>query len=579
MSVVMSLRALVVRAVGLSLVLTIPVIGIASAPAAQADTAPDDGTPATVSADGLPTWQVNGVVWSQAIAGNTVFAGGKFTAARPPGVAVGGAGSVAANNFFAYDITTGNRVAAFSHSMNGQVLAVNASPDGSRVYVGGDFTTVDGVARNHIVAFDTTTGAVVHHFKPSISAPGARHHRDEQHGLRRRQLLQRERPGTHVVSPPSTPPTAAHPSMGADGRRRTRSRPWWCPRTGPGDRRRQLHHDQRCICKWHGLGRCGHRCQPAVGSQPDGMRDGGAGSRASPACKTDGSNIYGSGYAFGTGQFEGAFAAAPNTGDIIWANDCHGDTYDVMPTRAGRLHASAMRTTASRSVASSRATRGRSTCVTRWHSRPTQTGMNNGIDDYGWDYRAFLPPRCCSGTRRWPSAPARDRTRRPGHQPATASTSRWAVSSRASTGLPSRAWSGSPRNDIAPNKRGPVRAPNAPTPTADSLSAGTARVGWQAPYDMDNEELTYSVTRSGTAAPVYTTTAKSNFWKYPGMGFIDTGPDAGRQLHLHDQGRPIRPATAMSLPKTNAVTISATAASQYSKDVIADGATRLLATR
>ena len=92
MSVVMSLRALVVRVVGLSLVLTIPVIGIASAPAAQADTAPADGTPATVSADGLPTWQVNGVVWSQAVAKNMVFAGGKFTAARPPGVAVGGAG-------------------------------------------------------------------------------------------------------------------------------------------------------------------------------------------------------------------------------------------------------------------------------------------------------------------------------------------------------------------------------------------------------------------------------------------------------------------------------------------------------
>ena len=91
MSVVMSLRALVVRAVGLSLVLTIPVIAVTSAPAAQADTVPAAGTPATVSADGLPTWQVNGVVWSQAVAKNVVFAGGKFTAARPPGVAVGGA--------------------------------------------------------------------------------------------------------------------------------------------------------------------------------------------------------------------------------------------------------------------------------------------------------------------------------------------------------------------------------------------------------------------------------------------------------------------------------------------------------
>ena len=32
------------------------------------------------------------------------------------------------------------------------------SPDGSRVYVGGDFTSVDGVAHAHLAAFDTATG-------------------------------------------------------------------------------------------------------------------------------------------------------------------------------------------------------------------------------------------------------------------------------------------------------------------------------------------------------------------------------------------------------------------------------------
>ena len=52
------------------------------------------GTPATVSADALPTWQINGVVWSQAVVGNTVYVTGSFTKARPPGVAAGGAGEV-----------------------------------------------------------------------------------------------------------------------------------------------------------------------------------------------------------------------------------------------------------------------------------------------------------------------------------------------------------------------------------------------------------------------------------------------------------------------------------------------------
>ena len=61
---------------------------------ADADTAPAAGLPATVSADALPTWQINGVVWSQVLVGNTVYATGSFTKARPPGVAAGGAGEV-----------------------------------------------------------------------------------------------------------------------------------------------------------------------------------------------------------------------------------------------------------------------------------------------------------------------------------------------------------------------------------------------------------------------------------------------------------------------------------------------------
>ena len=40
-------------------------------------------------------------------------------------------------------------------------MTVAKSPDGSRIYVGGDFTTVDGVARSHIAAFSTATGALI----------------------------------------------------------------------------------------------------------------------------------------------------------------------------------------------------------------------------------------------------------------------------------------------------------------------------------------------------------------------------------------------------------------------------------
>ena len=43
----------------------------------------------TVSADPLPTVQIDGVAWTQVVIGNTVYVGGSFTTARPAGAAPG----------------------------------------------------------------------------------------------------------------------------------------------------------------------------------------------------------------------------------------------------------------------------------------------------------------------------------------------------------------------------------------------------------------------------------------------------------------------------------------------------------
>ena len=59
------------------------------------------------------------------------------------------------------------------------------------------------------------------------------------------------------------------------------------------------------------------------------------------------------------------------------------------------------------------------------------------------------------------------------------------------------------------------------------MAGGQVRVTWQSAYDMDNVALTYDVYRSGTAAPVYTTTADSNFWSYPMLSFTDTDVPPG----------------------------------------------------
>ena len=116
---------------------------------ARADSAPldptDPATPTTVTADALPTVQIDGVAWSQVIVGNTVYVAGKFGYARPAGAAAGTQQTVR-RNLLAYDVRTGNLVTSFAPDLNGQALVVTASPDGSRIYVGGDFTVAGAVS-------------------------------------------------------------------------------------------------------------------------------------------------------------------------------------------------------------------------------------------------------------------------------------------------------------------------------------------------------------------------------------------------------------------------------------------------
>ena len=45
--------------------------------------------PVAFTADDLPTWQTNGIVWAMAQADGVVFAGGTFSAVRPPGSPAG----------------------------------------------------------------------------------------------------------------------------------------------------------------------------------------------------------------------------------------------------------------------------------------------------------------------------------------------------------------------------------------------------------------------------------------------------------------------------------------------------------
>ncbi len=81
---------------------------VSGAPAARADTKPvDPADPVTVAADPLPTPQIDGVVWTQAVAGDRVYAGGDWKTVRPFGAAPG-TNLKAQPYILAYSISTGD---------------------------------------------------------------------------------------------------------------------------------------------------------------------------------------------------------------------------------------------------------------------------------------------------------------------------------------------------------------------------------------------------------------------------------------------------------------------------------------
>ncbi|MCW2915157.1 MAG: Conserved secreted protein of unknown function, putative domain [Actinomycetia bacterium] len=536
----------------------------------RADTDPPAGTPATVSADPLPTWQVDGVVWSQAVVGNTVYATGSFAKARPPGTSTGDPQEVNRANILAYDITTGNLITAFSHSLDGQGLRIVASPDGSRIYVGGDFTSVDGQTRNHLAAFDTATGTLVSSFAPSVSA-------------RVRAIAATNSTvyfGGNFFNVNGSSRTRLAAVTAATGANLSSWRP-----TADDDEvfAMALSPDATRVI-------IGGRFQTLNGTTHVGVGavDGTTGASvawsSTPVPARSGSNysyptdfqvagttLYSSEDGEGGHWFDGRWAANVDTGDLIWLDNCYGATYSVAPI--GQVLYSVSHAHDCSSLGAFPQPN-----PNAWHRALAETTYPTGTDQTPAGSNSSYSNQPIPTLLHWFP------TLSPGTYTGQ-SQAAWSVVGNADyialggefPRVDGKAQQGLTRfavKTIAPNKVGPESA-SLSAPTAIALSGAKVRVTWQTTWDHDNSKLTYQVLRDGGSTPVYTATADSTFWNMPTLGFYDGSLTPG-STHTYTVRVTDPSGNSITSAASSTVTVgSGTSSGGYEGGVVSDGASDL----
>ncbi|WP_426625424.1 PKD domain-containing protein [Leifsonia sp. McL0607] len=541
--------------------------GLAIAQPAAADSAPPDptnpATPPTVTADVLPTPQINGVVWSQVVVGNTVYVAGKFTSARPAG-SPAGTNETPRNNLLAYNITTG-ALLPFAPNLNAQALSITASPDGARIYVAGDFTSIDGKGYYRLASFSTATNTIVSAFKPILSTTA--------------RAVTASNTAVYTGGDFTTVNGVARAYLAAVSATDGSTLNWQADADDSVYATALTKDGSKVIAggRFQNVGGVANYGLVAVDASTAAIlpfaanqtvRD--AGSQASIySLATTNDRVYGSGYVFGSGgNLEGSFSADPNTGAINWIEDCHGDTYSVYPQAdnalyiAGHIHycgniggfpQTSPTWTFHHSLAFSKAATGTITNdpygYYNWAGNPSPSLLDWFPD---WTTGTFTG----QGQATWNVSGNDKYVVYGGEFPS--------VDGVATQGLARFALTAS-----APNKVAPQGIPL--TPTAASFNAGQVRVGFAATYDRDNGYLTYKVYRDNGTTPVYQTTVHSNFYTRPMIGFVDSGLTPGSHPIYHV--KVYDPVGNMTSRDTNAVTVAATSSGgAYADSVTQAGA-------
>ena len=547
------------------------------APATAADNGPapiEQRSSSTVTADPLPTVQIDsGIVWTQEVVGNTVYAGGSFSNARPAGAAPG-TNLIPRSNILAYNLTTGV-ITSFAPQINGQVKVIKASPDGSRIYVGGSFNSVGGQTRWNIAAFDAT-GALLTTFRPAVGgsyvnaieatnsavyvgglvSAGA--------GIARKNLMAFNTSGALLGWAPTT-------DLQVDSMVLTPSddKLIIAGRFGTVNNVSQrglaaLHLSTGAILPW---------TAPSIVKNGVAVGSSQAGKAGIWELEADANAVYGTGWVYAdkaTGNLEGLFSAEPGSGDIRWIADCHGDHYGVYSdgtnvystghehaceTMNGMIQGSGNPGNMRNATAYTAATKGtllRSFNVNNiyadWSGYPAPAVVN-------W-YPDWITGGASGGQAGWTATGAGDYLLVGGEQGFV-------------NGIRSQGITRFSRNPSTGKDSGPRLSDANWVPAVSSTTSGKVRVSIPANWDRDDLNLTYRLIRNGGGQPVATTTAQATYWSRPQVVLTDTQPAGStpnyRVVAVDGDGN-------IANSQTVSTTVTDVAGSAYAETVMDDGA-------
>ncbi|MFE9252775.1 LamG-like jellyroll fold domain-containing protein [Streptomyces sp. NPDC007088] len=479
------------RSKGLSaaLVLSASVLGMGATAVPQAAAVTP---PVAFTADDLPTWQTNGIVWALAQSGDTVFVGGTFSQLKPPNGASGTPKS--AVNFAAMNAATGAPIdcdLSFTVSSGtATVRAMAVSEDGKTLYVGGYFGAVNGVQASSLAAIDIATCKPRTDFKASFSATV--------------RALAVSGDTVYAGGDFQTVGGQSHKRFAAVNGKTGAVLPFQADADQPG-RAISVTPDKKHVllggdfftvngADSHALGVVDATTGANVKTYPNNFVPKNS---VVKSIATDGTGFYTGNEGTGGGVFDGRIAVDLDTYAQRWRDTCLGATQAVLPYNGVLYSASHAHDCSSvGEFPDGRRHHLLAQPVDDVHKLGWMPDTNDGIGEQ-------IGPRAMSisgtGAQKYLWVGGEFTT----------------VNGGAAQGLT--------RFATGPD----TKAPGVPQASAASVKPGAVQVRWRSSLDLDDSKLTYKVYRNGSATPIHTTTGDSLEWSRPQLSFTDTTAKAG----------------------------------------------------